>query len=958
MWGTSSHLSRVGMSWWIWLWISGVLFASNASASPRQLPGLERPAHVIADGEGVSHAFVANERDAYFLLGYLHAEDRFFQMDFFRHLFSGRLMELVGQAGLANDVQFRRFDLRRAARESLDLHSPPARRMLAAYAAGVNAALEGLALPIEYSLLERSAAAIEPWRAEDSLLLLKGFSVGSWLDLSDVNLSLAVEAFERAGRERGFDGRALFFEDIYRLAPIEGAVTVPPSTRGRSARGLESAIEPATASGPLVEETTAELARQVRDAIEEVPFLRGTLQGEQRGVGSNWWILAPRRTRFGGAVVANDPHQFLSMPPLIYEVSLLARSGRFGRLAGASFAGIPAIVSGCNDWMCWGATNNSLDLTDVFAEQLVVDETGRPTHTIFRGDLEPVVTLVHSYRANRLGDGLADNLVGLEVAPLAGGESYQVPRRNHGPLLSIGAPVGDRAPGLSVQFTGWSANRDLEAFVELHRSRVPRDFIDAMRFADGFVFNMGYADREGNIGYVSTGELPLREDLQELERVDGAPPFLIRDGSGAAKNEWLRPTSRDDSRSLGYEILPRTEMPSALNPTDGILVSANNDPVGTTLDNDQLNELRPNGGLFYLNRSFVSLRAAKIEDLVARLSDPRRRLSVADMQAIQGDSSMLDAELLLPHLQQAVERASAANAPASLAAVLARSGVTEAARRLLSWDTTTPTGITEGFDPGDDPEALAKPTDAEANASVAATIFSVWRGELIRRVVDRTLEAAGLGSALPSGRQAHAALVHLLRESDRNRNRGRSGLDFFASAELADPADARAAVLLEALAGTLERLAGPAFANTFGGSTNQDDYRWGLLHRITIPHPLGGPLNVPPAGGFTSLAPGLPGLARSGGFETIDVAHHDPRAGDERSFTFTLAPGRRSIALLTPFWIRNFQIVPGGQTGDPLDPAYTRQLGRWLTNRYSFFPTDAWEIEQAGVERRFFQPRR
>ncbi|MCH9648347.1 MAG: penicillin acylase family protein [Deltaproteobacteria bacterium] len=910
-----------------------------------ELEGLRHPATVIRDGEGIPHVFALAESDAYFLLGYVHAEDRFFQMDFFRHVFEGTLTELLGPGLLSSDAQFRRFNLRSVAEASFSAHSTSSRRLLTAYADGVNAYLANNPLPIEYSLLEVTLDSLRPWSPSDGYLLLKGFSASSWLDLSDLNLTLALDSFSQAGSAGDFDGAALFFEDVYRLAPTEPTTTVPAGEQlregslGASSSGTssEGAGSPRASQPFALDSAVLDLARQLRDEIAAIPTLHRTLEGAQRGQGSNWWLLDSSLTRSRVPILANDPHQFLSMPPVIYEAHLkVLRGGGLRDVSGVTFAGIPAVPIGCTDRVCWGATNNSMDVTDTFAERVMVDAiSGRPTHTIFQGNPEPITVLEHSYRANRLGDGIPDNLEPLEVAPSAGGESYHVPRRNNGPLLSIGPAEDGVAAGLSVQYIGWSPNLDLETFIRLARARKLRDFDRAMRYGDGFLFNMGYADVDGNIAYFASGEVPLRDDLQNLERVDGAAPFLIRDGTGQFRNEWLRPSGQDPFRSLPYEILPREEMPQAKNPAQGYLNSSNNDPMGGSLDNDPFNELRGGGGVYYLNRSFVSLRAAQVERAIEENRSAGRRFSGADIRRLQADSRMLDAEILAPYLVDAFDRGLQDGVSPQLAALAADPAVAEAVERLAAWDFSTPTGITAGYDPGDDPEDLPLPSLEGEEASVATTIFSVWRGQLIRRVIDQTLDGLGLGAALPPDRQAYVALLHQLRTFETSGGVGASGVSFFEVPGVESGPDARDIILLETLRASLDLLAGPSFQDAFGGSPDQDDYRWGLLHRITIPHPLAGPFNVPPAGGFTDLGPQLPGISRGGGFESIDTGAHSTRAADDQSFTFLLAAGRRGYSHLSRWGIRSFQILPGGQSGDPTGPEYTLQLDRWLTNQYA-----------------------
>ena len=133
----------------------------------------------------------------------------------------------------------------------------------------------------------------------------------------------------------------------------------------------------------------------------------------------------------------------------------------------------------------------------------------------------------------------------------------------------------------------------------------------------------------------------------------------------------------------------------------------------------------------------------------------------------------------------------------------------------------------------------------------------------------------------------------------------------------------------------LDLLASPAFADAYGGSTDQDDYRWGKLHRIVFKHPFNAdPFNIPNGGGFMDLAPDLPGLARQGGFDVVDASSHNVRADSLNDFMFGRGPNRRFVGEMTPDGVAGYETIPGGQSGIFLHPHYSSQLPLWLTNSY------------------------
>jgi penicillin amidase len=409
---------------------------------------------------------------------------------------------------------------------------------------------------------------------------------------------------------------------------------------------------------------------------------------------------------------------------------------------------------------------------------------------------------------------------------------------------------------------------------------------------------------------------------------------LIRNGQGG--NEWipLSPGHEQPGQAIPYEVLPFDEMPQVRNPAAGWFVNANNDPAGTTLDNNPLNQLRPGGGILYLNAGYSGFRAGRITQVLkAKLA--AGRVSAEDMQALQADVGLIDAQFFVPWILAAWDNATSAGAPPILAAFAGDLQVAEAIARLRAWDFTTPTGIREGYDASDPAETLEEPTAVEVAQSVAATIYSVWRSQFVAGTVDTTLASLGLGSSAlrPSGDQSLAALRTLLERFPVLNGFGVSGVNFFDVPGVADPGVRRDVVMLQSLSNALNRLASGDFAAAFNGSTNQDDYRWGKLHRIVFDHPLGEPFSGPPAlGAFPAPLAGLRGIPADGGFGVPDASSHDVRANSVNAFMFGHGPARRFVGEGLPTGIRGQLSLPGGPCGVPGSPYYLNLLRRWLAN--------------------------
>lgn len=941
------------------------------------LPQLHGPARILRDVDGMPHIYAHDEHDAIFLQGWVTAQDRLFQIDLLRRQVSGTLAELVGSGALGGDVEARTIGLRRAAERSMARYSPQMRAGLQAFADGVNAwVAHSRALPAQYGALE--ITKFTPWTALDSAVIGKGLAFQLSFDL-DIEATLNYLAYQAqlAPIDPALpDG--LFFGDVFRSAAFDPASSVPDATDSAPFLGglAKTAAAPARkASGPdaaragggapALDAGTERMLRNVKRRYEGVPFLKQALKRTELQIGSNEWAVAGSRTVDGRPLVANDPHLGLDLPATFYPVHLVAHMSGLDAI-GSSIAGAPYVVLGQNRHVTWGETTTGFDVTDTYQERIQAlgpDASGLPRFvTYYQGSPEPVTVTPVTFRVNVLGDGLKDNLVtasGGAIPPVV----LTIPRRNNGPIVDLDIdPATGAGTAISVQYTGFSGTRELETFRLLNYARNLGDFKRALQYFDVGSQNFIYGDIDGNIGYFTTAEVPLREDLQAFSGAGlpfaGSPPWFIRNGEGG--NEWLVDPNPDRYNGSGYQALPFDELPQAVNPKNGFVVNANNDPAGVTLDNNPINQLRRSGqGIYYLGYAFdYGTRAGRItQALKARLA--AGRVSRADMKAIQADVTLLDAQVLAPYIVGAFDNARAAGAPAALAALAADARVAEAVGRLRAWNHTTPTGALPGYDATDVDGHLMPPSAREVQHSIAATIYSVWRGQAIRNGVDLTLQ--GLGVPTPGSGEAIKALRHLV---ERN-GIGLSTIDFFgwaAAAGLAEPAQRRDYVMLKSLADALDRLAGAPFAAAFGNSTNQNVYLWGKLHRIVFDGmAVGGPFSIPGATpGFPPSFAGLRGIATDGGFGVVDASSHSARADSMDAFMFGSGPNRRYVGVpgTVPGSIDAETSLPGGASGVLASPFYANLLGRWLTNDTYPLRQGMGEVMQSLHSQQSFKPAR
>jgi penicillin G amidase len=890
-------------------------------------PGMRLPGQIARDAQGIAHIRAFTDFDVVYLNGWVHAQDRLFHMDENRRTASGTLAELLGPAALPSDIQLRTLGLRRAATLSQIEYPARVAELLEAYAAGVNAYASTHALPPEYGALE--ITKFEPWTALDSIAVAKLLAFGLSFDL-DIDPTIALLTYQGAGQQLGFNGQILFFEDLFRAQPFDPASTVPDATKG-TARTVDiqsvstEQVERWRTEAAQLDPNAVALAKKYLDDLRQIPFFERLLDPENRGA-SNEWAIAGKLTTSGRSMIANDPHLALRMPSTFYPIGL---SGARIHAVGMGFPGVPLVIQGHTPRIAWGSTVNPLDVTDAYQEQVVPDATSSSGFSsMYKGAREALVPIPQTFRANNPANGTPDDVAVVPSSATVPAATLIVARRN-APIVSLDFATG---AAVSVQWIGHGPTREVETFLAWNQANNLDDFRAGLQFFDVGSQNWIYTDVDGNIAYFTSGEMPIREDLQ-AGAVAGLPPFFLRNGS-AGGNDWIRVTTRAPGQASSYAILAQSEMPSIVNPSGGSIVNANNDPAGTTLDNNPLNQLRAGGGIFYLSPGYAGSRAGRITQLIREKLAKNEKFSVADMQRIQADVVLLDAQYFVPIINSAFANAGASSNPA-LAALAAHPGVVAAVNRLRTWDFSTPTGIPEGYDAADVNGALSPPSAAEIEASIAATIYSTWRGQFIKNTIDAVLGAGNLPR--PSSTSTVAALKNLLDNFGTRGGAGASGVQFFNVPGVPNTAETAAArrdiVILKSLSDALELLASDAFAPAFAKSTNQNDYRWGKLHRIVFRHPMGNPFNTPPAGGqFPPPLAGLQGIPVDGGFEVVDASSHNSRAATLDGFMFSSGPVRRGVSEAAASGVIGFTSLPGGVSGIVSDPLYVNLLRPWLTN--------------------------
>ncbi|WP_246454412.1 penicillin acylase family protein [Leucobacter denitrificans] len=330
--------------------------------------GLADEVSVQRDSHGIPTITAETSDDLFFAQGYVHAQDRFWEMDFRRHLTSARLSELFGESQLGTDVFLRTLGWHRVAEQEVEALDAETRSYYEAYADGVNAYLaerQGAELSLEYSVLglQNSDYAPEPWEPADSVAWLKAMA---W----DLRTNIEDET-ARALEAQFLDSKQL--EDLYPGYPFgEHPVILADDPAGENVLAANAHASITASDAPLGDRLDSAVAAMggvaLTQLLEKVDSII-TAQGE--GVGSNSWVVSGQYTATGEPLLANDPHLGAELPSVWTQMQLrcaeLTDECPFD-VAGFSFSGLPGIVIGHNQDVAWGFTNLTTDVADLFIE--------------------------------------------------------------------------------------------------------------------------------------------------------------------------------------------------------------------------------------------------------------------------------------------------------------------------------------------------------------------------------------------------------------------------------------------------------------------------------------------------------------------------------------------------------------------------------------------------------------
>lgn len=575
------------------------------------LKGLEKSVIVQRDDRGIPTITASTASDLLFAQGFVHAQDRFFEMDFRRHVTSGRVSEMFGASQVDTDKFLRTLGWRKTAEKEVEALDETTLGYYQAYADGVNAYLSsrsGAELSLEYAVLgmQNPDYEPEPWQPADSVAWLKAMAWDLRTNIEDETDRALLAARLAAAGETSEQTGALV-KKIYPDYPFdENPVIVPKIS---AVEPVTTDATPASFTGGDAEVTDALRTVEWQEADSVIEAASMLLGGAGEGIGSNSWVVSGDLTESGKPLLANDPHLGAALPSVWYQMQLTCREVTEAcpfDVGGFTFSGMPGVVIGHNAKMAWGFTNLTTDVADLYVEKIDGDaywRDGKKQPLEIEEDVikvaggKDVPLTIRRTAHGPIISGLTDDFTAIADDPVVSAGDQ--------PLVLEGAPeipAGDTA--LSLRWTALDAGTTSSALFAMNLAEDFDGFRRAASLFDVPAQNLIYADLEGNIGYQAPGRLPIR----------GAGDGTLPQPGWDSTYDWK-----------GY--IPFDELPVSYNPPKGYIVTANNAIVGDDYK-------------YFLSKDWdYGYRAARIAHLIERRA-AAAPLTAQDMREIQMDDEM------------------------------------------------------------------------------------------------------------------------------------------------------------------------------------------------------------------------------------------------------------------------------------------------------------------------------
>ncbi|MBK9248227.1 MAG: penicillin acylase family protein [Ignavibacteria bacterium] len=476
----------------------------------------------------VPHIIAKSEADAFFAIGYVHAQDRLWQMDVARRAGEGRLSEIFGKEALETDKFLRTLDLNVISKNLLKSASKQTRFILEQYSNGINAYVDEhkTGLPFEFGALGYTP---EPWEPHDCLLIgrMMAFemSMSFWSDIA------FGEIADKLGADRA--------SELIPSYPSGAPVVVPQEKK--------TASIPSTTFNTLTKTNSRLAGKSIREFGEILTGVRRYLGMEGSGVGSNSWVMRTYSPSGNSAILANDPHLTLALPARWYQAHVTAPTLN---ITGLTIPGIPLFISGRNDKISWGITNMMADDCDFYVEK--IDATNPNYYTndegkrvkfryrrdtiIVRADEAFIYDMRFTKRSAIISDAHAFNYPD---------KILNFPRKEPNHFL--------HKYGLSFSWTAQQMSDEVLAMYRINKANTWQEFLNGANLWGAPAMNFSYADVRGNIGIAPSGIIPIRTKCT---------PNIPNPG-------WL-----PEYAWQGYHTA--SELPNVYNPLKRYVFSANN----------------------------------------------------------------------------------------------------------------------------------------------------------------------------------------------------------------------------------------------------------------------------------------------------------------------------------------------------------------------------------------------
>ncbi len=437
---------------------------------------LNKNVKIYRDNYGIPYIFAENEHDLMFIAGYVHAQDRLWQMDLFRRTAEGRLSEVFGEKTFEIDKMFRTLNFSEVCRKIENSLPDDVTEAMNAYAAGINFYIYNSKgkYPVEFDML-----GYEPyeWKIKHSLLLSRlmawDLNFSWWVDLTfgrlaeKVDLQKAVEAFPAYSDKSPAIVESEKKKSVFKNIPVAKII---------SSAGL------------------TEVYKSYKDFF-------GTGGWD---VGSNSWVIGAELSKSGMPILANDPHLELPSPSKWYEVYFSAPGWN---VSGFTIPGSPFIIIGQNENISWGLTNAMIDETDFYIEMLDSTTTG---NYIFNNKSMPM-----KIRKEIIYIGKKDSV------------EYEVRETHNGPVISDIHPsksklqFSDKKFEITMRWLGFETSNEPEAFYNMNKAKNRKEFEEGVKLISVPGQNIIFADTNGNIGYWLTAKVPVRAKVNPIFPLPG-----------------------------------------------------------------------------------------------------------------------------------------------------------------------------------------------------------------------------------------------------------------------------------------------------------------------------------------------------------------------------------------------------------------------------------------------------